>query len=62
MQLPETVQIKFQVPHFSQDGTKPSPEEVPTQREKRLKTFNFARTNLVWEKHEKKILEAYKLS
>ena len=30
--------------------------------EKRLKTFNFARTNLVWEKHEKKILEAYKLS
>jgi len=30
--------------------------------EKRLKTFNFARTNLVWEKHEKKILDAYKLS
>jgi len=29
--------------------------------EKRLKSFNFARTNLVWENHEKKILEAYKL-
>jgi glycosyltransferase involved in cell wall biosynthesis len=30
--------------------------------EKRLQTFNFARTNLIWEKNEKKILDAYKLS
>lgn len=30
--------------------------------EKRLQTFNFARTNLFWEKNEKKILDAYKLS
>jgi glycosyltransferase involved in cell wall biosynthesis len=30
--------------------------------EKRLKIFNFAGTNLIWEKHEKKILDAYKLS
>jgi glycosyltransferase involved in cell wall biosynthesis len=29
--------------------------------EKRLKIFNFARTKLVWEKHDKKILDAYKL-
>ena len=29
--------------------------------EKRLKIFNYARTNLVWEKHDKKILDAYKL-
>jgi len=29
--------------------------------EKRLKSFNFARMNLVWENHEKKILDAYKL-
>ena len=29
--------------------------------EKRLKAFNFARTNLIWEKHEKKILDTYKL-
>lgn len=29
--------------------------------EKRLKSFNFARTNLVWENHENKILTAYKL-
>jgi glycosyltransferase involved in cell wall biosynthesis len=28
---------------------------------KRLKSFNFARTNLVWENHENKILAAYKL-
>ena len=28
--------------------------------EKRLKIFNYARTNLVWEKHDKKILDAYK--
>jgi len=28
--------------------------------EKRLKIFNYARRNLVWEKHEKKIIEAYK--
>ena len=30
--------------------------------EKRLETYNFARTNLVWEIHEKKIFDAYKLS
>jgi hypothetical protein len=30
--------------------------------EKRLRTYNFARSNLVWEKHEKKILDAYKQS
>ena len=30
--------------------------------EKRLQTFNFARKNLIWEKNEKKILDAYKLS
>jgi glycosyltransferase involved in cell wall biosynthesis len=30
--------------------------------EKRLKSFNFARTNLVWENHENKILTAYKLT
>jgi hypothetical protein len=30
--------------------------------EKRLRTFNFARSNLVWERHEKKILDAYKQS
>lgn len=29
--------------------------------EKRLKTFNYARTNLVWEKHDKKIMDAYNL-
>jgi hypothetical protein len=29
--------------------------------EKRLKIFNYARINLVWEKHDKKILDAYKL-
>jgi hypothetical protein len=29
--------------------------------EKRLKIFNYARTKLVWEKHDKKILDAYKL-
>jgi len=29
--------------------------------EKRLKIFNYARSNLVWEKHDKKILDAYKL-
>jgi len=29
--------------------------------EKRLKIFNYARTNLLWEKHDKKILHAYKL-
>lgn len=29
--------------------------------ERRLKTFNFARTNLIWEKNEKKILDTYKL-
>jgi len=29
--------------------------------EKRLKIYNYARTNLVWEKHDKKILDAYKL-
>jgi hypothetical protein len=29
--------------------------------EKRLKTFNYARTNLVWEKHDKKIIDAYNL-
>jgi hypothetical protein len=29
--------------------------------EKRHKIFNYARTNLVWEKHDKKILDAYKL-
>jgi hypothetical protein len=28
---------------------------------KRLKIFNYARTNLVWEKHDKKIFDAYKL-
>lgn len=28
--------------------------------EKRLRTFNFAKKNLIWEKHESKILEAYK--
>jgi len=28
--------------------------------EKRFKIFNYARTNLVWEKHDKKILDAYK--
>jgi hypothetical protein len=29
--------------------------------EKRLKIFNYARKNLVWEKHDKKIIDAYKL-
>jgi glycosyltransferase involved in cell wall biosynthesis len=29
--------------------------------EKRLRTFNFARANLVWEQHERKILDTYKL-
>lgn len=29
--------------------------------EKRLRIFNFARRNLFWEKHEKKIMDAYKL-
>ncbi|HJU80102.1 MAG TPA: glycosyltransferase [Nitrososphaeraceae archaeon] len=38
---------------------KSNPDEL---FEKRLKIFNFARINLVWEKHEKKILDAYKLS
>jgi len=28
--------------------------------EKRVKVFNSARQNLVWEKHEKNIIEAYK--
>ena len=28
--------------------------------EKRLKIFNYARKNLVWEKHDKKIIDAYK--
>ncbi len=28
--------------------------------EKRVKVFNYARQNLVWEKHEKNIIEAYK--
>ena len=29
--------------------------------EKRLKIFNYARKNLFWEKHEQKIMDAYKL-
>ena len=29
--------------------------------EKRLRIFNYARTNLVWEKYDKKILDAYNL-
>ena len=29
--------------------------------EKRVKTFNYARSNLVWEKHDKKIIDAYNL-
>jgi len=27
---------------------------------KRVKIFNYARGNLVWEKHDKKIIDAYK--
>jgi glycosyltransferase involved in cell wall biosynthesis len=38
---------------------KSNPDEL---FEKRLKAFHFAKTNLVWEKHEKKIMDAYKLS
>lgn len=37
---------------------KSNPDEL---FEKRLKAFHFAKTNLVWEKHEKKIMDAYKL-
>jgi len=29
--------------------------------EKRLKIYNYARTNLIWEKHDKKIIDAYNL-
>jgi len=29
--------------------------------ERRLKIFNYARKNLFWEKHEQKIMDAYKL-
>jgi hypothetical protein len=29
--------------------------------EKRLKIYNYARTNLIWEKHDKNIIDAYKL-